>query len=163
MALFEIPESGRDQVDSEVVVVWTDGACLGNPGPGGWAWARSPEEFAAGHAPQTTNQRMELLAVIEALAAHPGRVEIRSDSTYVVNCFRDRWWANWRRRGWRNAQGKPIANQDLWAQLIAEVVDRRSENVIFTWVKGHASDAMNHVVDELANTAARKQAAATPD
>jgi len=104
---------------------------------------------------------MELLAVIEALAANRGTVEIRSDSTYVVNCFRDRWWANWRRRGWKNAQGKPISNQDLWAQLITEVIDRRPGEVTFTWVKGHADDSMNNVVDELANTAARLQSASS--
>src|SRR5665213_2905278 len=128
---------------AEQATVWTDGACLGNPGPGGWAWARSKDSFASGHETNTTNQRMELLAVIEALAANQGPVEIRSDSTYVVNCFRDRWWANWRARGWKNSQGKPVANQDLWAQLISEVVDRRPGQVTFTWVKGHANDVMN--------------------
>lgn len=145
------------QVLAEQTTVWTDGACLGNPGPGGWAWARSKDSFASGHETNTTNQRMELLAVIEALAANQGPVEIRSDSTYVVNCFRDRWWANWRARGWKNSQGKPVANQDLWAQLITEVVDRRPGQVTFTWVKGHANDVMNNVVDELATTAARLQ------
>jgi ribonuclease HI len=100
---------------------------------------------------------MELLAVIEALAENSGVVEIRSDSTYVVNCFRDRWWAGWRARGWRNSQGKPVANQDLWSRLIGEVVDRRPNEIGFTWVKGHSNDAMNNVVDEFATRAARLQ------
>jgi ribonuclease HI len=100
---------------------------------------------------------MELLAVIEALAAQPGPVEIRSDSTYVVNCFKDRWWAGWRARGWKNSQGKPVANQDLWRRLIATVVDERPGEVVFTWVKGHADDPMNNMADELATTAARLQ------
>lgn len=159
MSLFEVTSEAPLEVASGSIIVWTDGACLGNPGPGGWAWARSPQNFASGHERETTNQRMELLAVIEALAAHLGPVEIRSDSTYVVHCFRDRWWAGWRSRGWRNSQGKPVANQDLWAELIAEVVDRRPGEISFTWVKGHADDAMNNVVDELATTAARLQSA----
>jgi ribonuclease HI len=138
-------------------IVWTDGACLGNPGPGGWAWAGSKESFAAGHEEHTTNQRMELLAVIEALAAHEGRVEIRSDSTYVVNCFKDRWWAGWRARGWRNSQGKPVANQDLWERLIGEVVDLRPGQITLSWVKGHSTDVMNNLCDELATRAARLQ------
>lgn len=138
-------------------VIWTDGACLGNPGPGGWAWARNPQSYAAGHEAATTNQRMELFAVIEALAAHDGPIEIRSDSTYVVNCFRDRWWASWRRRGWKNAKGQPVANRDLWEHLVSEVVDRRPGQVSFVWVKGHSTDSMNALVDGLANTAARLQ------
>jgi len=139
-------------------VVFTDGACIGNPGPGGWAWALSAEEYASGAWPATTNQRMELTAVIEALAVVTGPVEIVSDSTYVVNCFRDRWWEGWRRRGWRNAKGEPVANQDLWRPLIELVVDRRQGEVRFRWVKGHAGDPMNELVDRLANDAARLQA-----
>ncbi|HVB05387.1 MAG TPA: ribonuclease H [Acidimicrobiales bacterium] len=135
--------------------VFTDGACLGNPGPGGWAWARSPEAFASGAAAHTTNQRMELTAVIEAVAAHPGELEIVSDSTYVVNCFRDRWWAGWIRRGWRNSKHEPVANRDLWEPLVTEIIGTRAGEVTFRWVKGHAGDAMNEVVDGLAVEAAR--------
>lgn len=160
MSLFEVAPAVAPEAVLGATIVWTDGACLGNPGPGGWAWARTPQDFAAGHDHETTNQRMELLAVIEALAANLGPVEIRSDSTYVVNCFRDRWWANWRARGWRNSQGKPVANQDLWAELIAVAIDRRPGEIRFTWVKGHSDDAMNNVVDELATTAARLQSTA---
>ncbi len=136
-------------------VVYTDGACIGNPGPGGWAWARSDGDFASGHDPATTNQRMELTAVLEALGVVEGPVEVVSDSTYVVNCFRDRWWAGWRARGWRNSKGQPVANQDLWKDLVAVVVDDRPGLVRFRWVKGHANDPLNLLVDRLANEAAR--------
>jgi ribonuclease HI len=139
-------------------VVYTDGACIHNPGPGGWAWARSREEFASGAAPATTNQRMELTAVIEAVAAHPGALLVVSDSTYVVNCFNQRWWQGWRRRGWRNSKNEPVANRDLWEPLIADVVDRRPGEVAFQWVKGHAGDPLNDFVDSLANAAARSGA-----
>ncbi len=140
-----------------MTIVFTDGACIRNPGPGGWAWASAPDHYAVGYHPATTNQRMELTAVIEALAAHPGTLEIVSDSTYVVNCFRDRWWEGWRKRGWRNVRGEPVANQDLWRPLVAAVVDERPGQVRFRWVKGHAGDPMNALVDQLANDAARSQ------
>ncbi len=138
-------------------VVFTDGACLGNPGPGGWAWAISDERFACGATPRTTNQRMELTAVLRATEALRGPLEVVSDSTYVVNCFRDRWWAGWRARGWRGSKGTPVANRDLWEPLVAEVVDARPGQIRFRWVKGHAGDPMNTLVDRLANTAAREQ------
>lgn len=138
------------------VTVYTDGACLRNPGPGGWAWAVSEEHYASGYEPATTNQRMELTAVLRALAAFPnGRVLVVSDSTYVVNCFRQRWWAGWRARGWRNSQGKPVANQDLWQPLVALVVDERPGAVELEWVKGHGTDVGNILADRLATEAAR--------
>ena len=81
----------------DTVTVYTDGACSGNPGPGGWAWAVAPdgEPSASGGEPRTTNQRMEITAVLRAVEALPGPVHVMSDSTYVVNCFRDRWWEGW--------------------------------------------------------------------
>jgi ribonuclease HI len=100
---------------------------------------------------------MELMAVIEALKSITGPVEIVSDSTYVVNCFRDKWWAGWRSRGWRNSKREPVANADLWQPLIEEVVDRRGGQVKFRWVKGHAGNPMNELVDGLATAAARTQ------
>jgi len=91
---------------------------------------------------------MELTAALEALRALGNSdVEIVSDSTYVVNCFRDGWWRNWRRNGWRNSQRKPVANVDLWEPLIDLV---ESGSVSFTWVKGHSGDPMNDLVDRLA-------------
>jgi ribonuclease HI len=164
-------ESGRlftPEVDDDVVdlgaadvarpVVYTDGACIGNPGPGGWGWAHGTDHYASGAEAKTTNQRMELTAVLEALRAIPGPVEIVSDSTYVVNCFRDRWWQGWRRRGWKNSKGEPVANRDIWEPLVTEVIDvRGGEAVVFRWVKGHAGEQMNEFVDLLATTAARSQ------
>jgi len=141
--------------------VYTDGACSGNPGPGGWAWAVAPSgPFAAGAEAQSTNQRMELKAVLEALTANEGPVEVRSDSTYVVNCFRDRWWEGWLKRGWVNSQKKPVANRDLWEPLIAEY-RRRAGEISFTWVKGHGDDKLNDVVDRLAVEASLTQQART--
>ena len=138
-------------------VVYTDGACRGNPGPGGWAWAVPGGDWACGAAPRTTNQRMELLAVLEALRGLHGSVEVVSDSTYVVNCFRDRWYEGWKRRGWRNANKKPVANRDLWAPLIDLYESRPRGEVSFRWVKGHSGDEWNEIVDRLAAGAAADQ------
>ncbi|MBW4029103.1 MAG: ribonuclease HI [Acidobacteria bacterium] len=135
----------------------TDGSCRGNPGPGGWAWASGRDDYASGADARTTNQRMEVIAVIEALRANPeGTVEIVSDSTYVVKCFHDRWHAGWLRRGWKNSQGQPVANRDLWEVLIPLVLDVERE-VHFSWVKGHSGDVMNDFVDALATEAADRQ------
>ncbi len=136
-------------------VVYTDGACRGNPGPGGWAWAVEGGAFASGAADHTTNQRMEISAAYEAVAALQGRLEVVSDSTYVVNCFRDRWWEGWIRKGWVNSQRKPVANRDLWEPFVELVADRG--DVTFRWVKGHAGDPMNDLVDRLAVEAAAAQ------
>ncbi len=135
-------------------MIYTDGACSGNPGPGGWAWIRPDGPFAAGPDPDTTNQRMELAAVLEGLRAADGPAHVISDSTYVVNCFRDKWWEGWLRRDWKNAQKKPVANRDLWEPLI-EVV--RGGDVTFEWVKGHAGDRWNDYADRLAVEAAFTQ------
>lgn len=136
--------------------IHTDGACRGNPGPGGWAWAAGFEEFASGAEAHTTNQRMEIRAVIEALRANDGPVEIVSDSTYVVKCFQDNWHQGWRRRGWKNSQGKPVANRDLWEELFALTLGVERP-ITFSWVKGHSGDAMNDFVDALATVAADVQ------
>jgi len=140
-----------------VTLVYTDGACIGNPGPGGWAWAVSEDQYESGHEQRTTNQRMEVTAVLQALGAFSGRVHVVSDSTYVVNCFKQRWWAGWRARGWKNSRGEPVANQDLWRPLVDEVVERRFGAIELSWVKGHSGDPMNDLVDRLAVEAARLQ------
>ncbi len=137
-------------------VVYTDGACSGNPGPGGWAWAVPDGPFASGAEARTTNQRMELAAVLEALRALDGPVEVRSDSTYVVNCFRDRWWETWLAKGWVNSQRKPVANRDLWEPLVT-LYQERQPKPVFVWVKGHGNDPMNDAVDRLAVEAALTQ------
>lgn len=137
--------------------IYTDGACSGNPGPGGWAWAIAPDGVVhgAGGEARTTNQRMEVRAVLEALRANDGagvgEITIVSDSTYVVNCFRDRWWVRWQSNGWKNSKKEPVANTDLWKPLIELVVARRPA---FEWVKGHSGDRMNDIVDRLAVAAA---------
>jgi ribonuclease HI/uncharacterized phage-like protein YoqJ len=136
--------------------VYTDGACSGNPGPGGWAWAVPGGAFRSGSAPHTTNQRMELQAVLDAVTSHDGTLDVVSDSTYVVNCFRDRWWEGWLRRDWTNAQKKPVANRDLWEPLV-DAYRADPGRVAFRWVKGHSSDPMNDLVDRLAVEAAASQ------
>jgi ribonuclease HI len=139
--------------DTAETTVYTDGSCLGNPGRGGWAWAVPGGPFASGAEAKTTNQRMEVAAVLHALESLPGPLRVVSDSAYVVNCFRDRWWEGWRRRGWRNASGKPVANRDLWEPLLTLALSPERV-VLFDKVKGHAGDPMNELVDRLAVDAA---------
>ena len=136
-------------------VVYTDGACSGNPGPGGWGWVVVDGAFANGSEPHSTNQRMEITAAWRAVEALEGPLEVRSDSTYVVNCFRDRWWEGWLARNWHNSARKPVANRDLWEPFI-QLVQRRND-VVFTWVKGHGSDPWNDRADRLAVEAMRAQ------
>lgn len=135
--------------------VYTDGACSGNPGPGGWAWATRDGRRGSGGAAGTTNQRMEITAALEAIRVlEDSPLVVVSDSTYVVNCFRDRWWAGWLQRGWVNSARKPVANRDLWEPLI-ELVRSRGD-VTFRWVKGHSGDEMNDLVDALAVAEVRR-------
>ncbi|MDP1818287.1 MAG: RNase H family protein [Acidimicrobiales bacterium] len=136
-------------------LVYTDGACSGNPGPGGWAWAVPNGRYTSGAAAHTTNQRMEITAAYEAVRALEGRVQVVSDSTYVVHCFRDRWWEGWQRRGWKNSKKEPVANRDLWEPFV-DLVQARGD-VTFSWVKGHSGDPMNDLVDRLAVEAAVQQ------
>ncbi|CAN5216568.1 hypothetical protein BH24ACT1_BH24ACT1_11550 [soil metagenome] len=135
--------------------MYTDGACLGNPGPGGWAWAVEGGSYASGAEDPSTNQRMEICAALEAVRALSGELVVVSDSTYVVNCFRDRWWEGWLARGWLNKARKPVANRDLWEPLVELVRDRG--DVSFRWIKGHSGDVMNDLVDRLAVEAAKGQ------
>ncbi|CAN7592328.1 ribonuclease HI [Terrabacter sp. LjRoot27] len=128
--------------------VYTDGACSGNPGPGGWAWAIDRDRFASGSERPSTNQRMEIRAALEAVTTLHGPLVVVSDSTYVVNCFRDQWWDGWLTRGWTTSAKKPVANRDLWEPLVLAVLERG--DVAFQWVKGHSGHEMNDLVDELA-------------
>lgn len=134
--------------------MYTDGACLGNPGPGGWAWVVPDGPYAAGAEPQTTNQRMELAAALDAVRSLDGPLEVVSDSSYVVNAFRDRWWEGWIARGWQTSAKKPVANRDLWEPLIERV---RRGDIVFRWVKGHSGDRWNDLADRLAVEAAETQ------
>lgn len=135
--------------------MYTDGACSGNPGPGGWGWVIPDGEGAFGGAERTTNQRMELMAVLEAVRAIPGPIHVISDSTYVVNCFKDNWWKGWLKRDWKNSQKKPVANRDIWEPLIELYQER---DITFEWVKGHSGNQWNDRADELA-VMGREQAA----
>src|SRR4029079_5416743 len=108
-------------------------------------------------AAHTTNQRMEITAAYEAVLTHAGPLEVRRDSTYVVNCFRQGWWKGWLERGWRNAKKEPVANRDLWEPFVLLVRDRG--DVQFGWVKGHSGDRMNDAVALLATRAAALQEA----
>jgi ribonuclease HI len=141
--------------------IWTDGACKGNPGPGGWAWVADDRRWASGAETQSTNQRMEIMAAYRAVRDHDGPVTVVSDSTYVVHCFRDRWWEGWLERGWTNSQRKPVANRDLWEPFID--LYRSRDDVFFEWVKGHAGDEMNDIADRLAVAAAETQTEASGD
>ena len=137
-------------------IVYTDGACLGNPGPGGWAWAVPDGPYASGFSTDSTNQRMELSAAIEAIKAISGPVEVRSDAKYVVDCFNARWYVKWEANGWKNAGKKPVENQDLMRPLV-ELFHQRDHELTLTWVKGHSDDPMNDLVDRLAVEAATTQ------
>ena len=141
-------------------VVFTDGACSGNPGPGGWGWSIVGGTSANGAERKSTNQRMELWAVLDALTTivplEDGTIEVVSDSTYVVNCFNNRWWPGWEAKGWKNSQKQPVANQDLWKPLVALYKSNR-ERISFRWVKGHSGNPMNDKVDALAVAAAQGQ------
>lgn len=140
------------------VIIYTDGACSGNPGPGGWAailqYGDTSKEISGGEQ-STTNQRMEIRAVLEALRClkQPCDVTIYSDSAYVINCFRQKWHVNWRRNGWKNAKGDPVQNRDLWEALFAEA---ERHQICFEKVKGHAGVALNERCDELARRAVPK-------
>jgi ribonuclease HI len=134
-----------------LVVIHTDGACSGNPGPGGWGAllaANGREKEICGGEPATTNNRMELMAAIMALDAltAPSRVELHTDSKYLRDGI-TKWLHNWKRNGWRTADKKPVKNDDLWKRL--EAAAERHE-VDWRWVKGHDGDAGNERADALA-------------
>lgn len=137
------------------VTLYTDGACSGNPGAGGWGailiYGEHRREFSGGE-PQTTNNRMELTAVIEGLMKlkFPCRVDVYSDSAYTVNGFLQGWVYGWEKMGWKKADKKPVLNDDLWKQLLALT---REHEVTFHKVKGHADNPLNNRCDELARGA----------
>ena len=137
------------------VTLYTDGACSGNPGPGGGGavllYGEYRKELSGGER-ETTNNRMELTAVIEGLRAlkEPCRVDIYSDSAYIVNAFTQGWIGGWERNGWKKADKKPVQNADLW-QMLLELTG--IHKVIFHKVKGHADNELNNRCDELARAA----------
>ncbi len=144
------PAQGRPQP----VDIYTDGACSGNPGPGGWGAIlryNGIEKELSGGDPGTTNNRMEMMAAIAALEAlkRPARVRLHTDSTYLKDGI-TKWIHAWKARGWKTANKKPVKNQDLWQRLEAALVPHE---VTWFWVKGHAGHAENERADELARTA----------
>ncbi len=140
-----------------MIKIWTDGSCLGNPGPGGWGFIATDGVNVAersGAEDNTTNNRMELTAVIRALTAarKHHELELHTDSQYVKNGMQS-WIKNWKRNNWRTADKKPVKNKDLWIQL-----DELSQNITihWVWVRGHNGNEMNERVDTLARTAAEE-------
>ncbi|EGV51301.1 ribonuclease H [endosymbiont of Riftia pachyptila (vent Ph05)] len=137
---------------NDLIEIFTDGACKGNPGPGGWgALLRfgSHEKRLCGGEPETTNNRMELMAVIQALRAlkRASRARVTTDSQYVKNGI-TQWIHNWKRNGWKTAAKKPVKNADLWRELDQEVAQHQVE---WAWIKGHSGHPENELADQLAN------------
>jgi ribonuclease HI len=138
----------------DIVEIFTDGACRGNPGPGGWGALlryKGTEKRISGAEAQTTNNRMELMAAIEALASlkRPCSVSLTTDSQYVKKGINE-WMADWKRRGWKTADKKPVKNLDLWQRLDEAA---RRHTVEWRWVRGHTGHVENEMVDALANRA----------
>ena len=142
----------------KTVTIYTDGACSGNPGPGGWgailAWQGHEKELSGGAA-ATTNNRMELTAVLTALALlkEPCVVELYSDSKYVVDAIEKGWLYSWQKKGWIKADKKPVLNVDLWQQLLPQLARHQ---VHLHWVKGHAENEKNNRCDQLAVAESKK-------
>ncbi|HVY03319.1 MAG TPA: ribonuclease HI [Caulobacterales bacterium] len=139
---------------TDFVDIWTDGACSGNPGPGGWGAIliyKDSEKLLSGGEPATTNNRMELMGAISALEAlkRPAKVRLHTDSQYVKNGI-TAWLKNWKRRGWKTADNKPVANADLWKRLEAAEAPHEVE---WRWVRGHDGDENNERADALARAA----------
>jgi len=142
---------------SSIVEIFTDGACSGNPGPGGWgALLRygAVEKELSGGEPQTTNNRMEMMAAIAALEAlkRPAKVKLHTDSQYLKNGITE-WLPNWKRRGWKTADKKPVKNADLWQRLEAA---EKPHQVEWLWVRGHDGHVENERVDLLARNAIQR-------
>lgn len=139
-------------MSKQEVILYTDGACSGNPGPGGWGalliWNKKEKELSGGEK-DTTNNRMEMKAVIEGLKAlkKPCRVKIHSDSALIVNAFNHGWINNWQRKGWKKADKKPVENRDLWEEMLQAM---KPHDVEWIKVKGHSGNELNDRVDALA-------------
>ena len=157
----ETPAADNDWPDG-TIVVYTDGSAIGNPGPGGYGVViqkhpDSPAIELSGGFNHTTNNRMEMTAVIKALEALQGTISpvvVHSDSRYVVDALNKGWAKGWQKKGWKRSNNQPALNPDLWAQLLPLV---RSMDVRFIWVRGHSGNPLNERCDTLANTAARQE------
>lgn len=148
---------------TDFVIIYTDGACRGNPGPGGWGvilkYKGKLKELYGGER-ETTNNRMELMAAIQALEAltRPCSVELNCDSSYVLKGITE-WIANWKKRGWQTSAKQPVKNEDLWRRLDSAIGQHSIE---WKWVKGHSGDAGNDRADALANLGIDSVLASTP-
>lgn len=142
--------------DGERVVVYTDGACLNNPGPGGWAWIIPGDRYGSGDVGETTNNRMELMAALAAIREVGSPMVIVTDSRYLSDCFEKNWWKKWVANGWLTSDKKPVKNRDLWQPIIEAY---QSGLVKFSWVRGHAGNLGNEAADQLASKAAQDQQA----
>lgn len=148
-----MPENNRPEV-----ILYTDGACSGNPGPGGWGalliWNGKEKELSGGEV-HTTNNRMEMRAIIEGLRAlkRTCHVKIHSDSALIINAFNKGWIKNWQKRGWKKADRKPVENRDLWEEMLK--VAKRHQ-ISWIKVKGHSDDELNNRVDALAVKESKK-------
>ena len=155
-------ESNNRSCDTAPASIYTDGACKGNPGPGGWCAILNapgkPELVLQGGEAETTNNRMEMQAVIAGLdKAGPCRdVTVYTDSQYIANAFNKNWLGNWQRNGWRTAQKKPVLNQDLWQKLADLAKGDGKRDCKFVWVKGHSGNHLNERADEVASAEAEK-------
>lgn len=146
--------------------VFTDGACSGNPGPGGWASCILLDEYnktISGGEENTTNNRMELLAVVRAIqeaskVVNCSKIEIFSDSAYVVNAIQKKWLAQWQKNNWKTSDKNDVKNKDLWLELIEEmnVCEKWGIEIIFNKVKGHSGNYLNELVDEVARKEVNK-------
>ena len=159
-AMSEEPEKDRDRDNKNLpAIVYTDGSCLGNPGPGGYAAIvlRENEEpiRIIGKKAKTTNNAMELTGVIRGIKATPGNahIEVKTDSQYITKAFNENWISGWTRRNWHTAKGTPVLNKSLWVELIDLTKERQ---ITFTWVKAHANDQRNNEADELASDQAKE-------
>jgi len=143
----------------KTITIYTDGACSGNPGKGGWGallmYGNTRKEIS-GYDPATTNNRMEMMAAIRALEAlkEPCRVELYSDSAYLVNAMNQGWLKRWQKNGWKTASKKPVENIDLWQEIVKLTTLHR---VTFHKVKGHSDNPYNNRCDELARLAIKEQ------
>lgn len=140
------------------VTIYTDGACSYNPGPGGWGAVllyNGHRKEMSGFMPDTTNNKMELLAAVEALKAlkYPCKVELYSDSAYLINAWKQNWLDKWQKNGWRNSKKQPVENQNLWKELLQLA---KTHDINWIKVKGHSDNVENNRCDELARQAIEK-------
>jgi len=146
----------------KTVILYTDGACSGNPGPGGWAailiWGDHEKELS-GFESKTTNNRMELMGVICGIESvkESCKIRVHSDSSYIINAFTQGWIDNWQRNNWKKADKKPVENQDLWQRLLS-AIDSQNHDIEWIKVKGHSTDELNNRADELAVGEIKKHA-----